>query len=390
MRSRRLGAASLLLALLGAALPSPSLADAAAAEACRAARESGVPEPRLQALARGFNLTSWIDVEEPRRPDPETLRTLFRAGFTHVRLPVTLERISEHFRPKPAVAARRRELDRALDLLLGIGFAVSVDLHPGAEFNQRHKADPERGLALVEALWTDLAGHLRARPPERLFLEVLNEPEIEPRLWNVQAERLVAAIRRVAPAHTIVLGPAYFQRLEALEAFRPMADRNVVYAVHYYEPMAFTHQGMTWASEAEPLKHLAGVPFPLSMADPPVQDLYAGLLARGRGEAARELMKQAGAAPSERTIAAHFERLAAWVARHRRPVVVNEFGVLGFVAPPADRVRWIAAVRGAAERACIGWTHWEYADGFGFVKRGPEGRERPDPALSQALIGQSP
>lgn len=387
MRLGRLGTASLLLALLGVTPPSSALAEV---EACRAALDSGVPGPRLKALARGFNLTSWLDVDEPRRPDPEALRALFRAGFTHVRLPVTLERISEHFGPQAAVAARRRELDRALDLLLGIGFAVSVDLHPGAGFGDLHKADPARGLVLVEGLWTELARQLRARPPERLFLEVLNEPEIEPRLWNAQAERLVAAIRRAAPAHTIVVGPAYFQRIEALEAFRPVADRNVVYAVHYYEPMAFTHQGMTWASDAEPLKHLAGVPFPLSMADPAVQDLYAGLLAQGRGEAARELMKQAGGAPSERTIAAHVERLAAWVVRHRRPVIVNEFGVLGFVAPPADRARWIAAVRRAAERACLGWTHWEYADGFGFLKRGPEGRETPDPALLQALIGPSP
>lgn len=389
MTVRRSAAAALLLALL-TALPSPAPAEGLGEEACRAARESGVPRARLEALARGFNLTSWLDSSEPRRPDGGTLRALFRQGFTHVRLPVTLESISEDFRPKAAVRTQRAELDRALDLLLGIGFAVSVDLHPGGDFNRLHKADPKRGLALLEGLWTDLAGHLRGRPAERLFFEVLNEPEIEPTLWNEQAVRLAELIRRIAPDHTIVVGPAYFQRIEALEAFKPVPDRNVAYAVHYYEPMAFTHQGMTWASDAEPLKHLSGVPFPLSMSDPAVQDLYARLLRQGRAQSARELMKQAGAAPSERTIAAHFERLAAWMARERRPVIVNEFGVLGFEAPRQDRVRWLAAVRRAAERVCIGWTHWEYADGFGFVKREADGRETPDSAVLEALIAPRP
>jgi len=44
-------------------------------------------------------------------------------------------------------------------------------------------------------------------------------------------------------------------------------------------------------------------------------------------------------------------------------------------------------VRRAAERACIGWTHWDYADAFGFVRRVGD-KEIPDQAVVRALLGE--
>ena len=78
-------------------------------------------------------------------------------------------------------------------------------------------------------------------------------------------------------------------------------------------------------------------------------------------------------------------RVARWIGRHRRPAIVNEFGVLSFKAPPQSRAAWIRAVRAAAERFCIGWAHWEYADAFGFVRR-ENGTETLDPVAAPALI----
>jgi endoglucanase len=84
-------------------------------------------------------------------------------------------------------------------------------------------------------------------------------------------------------------------------------------------------------------------------------------------------------------IEAAFAGVAQWALRHRRPVIVNEFGALSFEASPAARAEWIHAVRSAAERFCFGWTHWDYADGFGFVKR-RDGVETVDPRIAGALI----
>ena len=68
-------------------------------------------------------------------------------------------------------------------------------------------------------------------------------------------------------------------------------------------------------------------------------------------------------------------------------MLLNEFGVLAWKAPSNDRLQWLETVRRAAEHACLGWAHWDYADAFGFVRRVGT-REIPDEAALKALLGQ--
>ena len=75
----------------------------------------------------------------------------------------------------------------------------------------------------------------------------------------------------------------------------------------------------------------------------------------------------------------------SWSERQQRPVILNEFGVLRWKAAPTDRARWLRTVRSAAEDACVGWAHWDYADGFGFMRRTGD-REVPDPISIDALL----
>ena len=154
----------------------------------------------------------------------------------------------------------------------------------------------------------------------------------------------------------------------------PLGDRNLVYAAHLYEPMVF-HQGLDW-SKNDPLRFLDGVPFPARSTDPAVVWLLDGLARRGHDDASALLKSQLREPWTEDRIAGVVARAAGWAARHGRPVILNEFGVLAWKAAPADRARWIAAVRRAAEVHCIGWAHWDYADGFGSCTRSPSAKFR--------------
>jgi endoglucanase len=115
-------------------------------------------------------------------------------------------------------------------------------------------------------------------------------------------------------------------------------------------------------------------------------DLADRLVQDGQREAALLLRTQLHAPWNEGRVASAIARASDWASRHGKAVVLNEFGVLGWKAPAQDRARWIRVVRSAAESHCIGWTHWEYADGFGFVRRSEAG-ERPDHAILDALVG---
>jgi endoglucanase len=348
---------------------------------CAATGPTGVPPQRVAMLRRGFNLTGWLDGETVRRPDERVLADLYARGLTHIRLPVTAERLMDDFAGEVEAAGRLAELDRAIARLTALGFGVSLDLHPGGKLSRFHVADPPRAVMLIEALWRRLARRYVHVPDDRLLFELLNEPAVDARTWNAQAARLIAVLREEAPGRTLIYGPANFQRIDALLDVQPFPDTNVVYAVHFYDPMIFTHQGLDWSDD--PLRDLSGVPFPASLTDARVRQL------RGRltDPAARRLIDDALAAPwTEGRIEREFARAGAWAAQHRRPVILNEFGVLGWKAPRADRLRWLATVRAAAERHCIGWTHWDYADGFGFVRRVGL-QESPDEGVLLALLG---
>src|SRR5262249_24199730 len=147
---------------------------------------AGVPMSRLVIMARGFNLTGWLDGETPRRPDEAALAGLRARGLTHIRLPVNPEHLMALFNGTDHVDDRFEELDRAIDRLIALGFGVSLDLHPGGGLGGFLVSDPERGFALVRDLWLALARRYADRPAERLFFEVLNEPTVKPSIWNEQ------------------------------------------------------------------------------------------------------------------------------------------------------------------------------------------------------------
>ena len=377
--------------LLGLTLALAFLASAVAGnldfsdrQACEAQAASEPARSRLDLLARGFNLTGWLDSVPARPPDLAVLATLHTRGFTHIRLPVTAERVMEAFGSRDGVARQFLELDKAVASLTDLGFGVSLDLHPGERLGQLHLTEPDRAFGLIETLWRVLARRYAHVSEDRLFFEVLNEPKVRAGVWNSQGPRLVETIRREAPGRTLIYGPANYQRIDALLELPPLADPNIVYAVHFYDPMIFTHQGLDWSDG--PLRYMHGVPFPARLHDPGIARLLDVLTVQGRGEAAALVKAQLSVPWTEDRISAEIARAAAWAERHRRPVIINEFGVLGWKAASADRARWLRTVRSAAERHCIGWTHWDYADGFGFVHRVGE-REFPDEPIVDALLG---
>ena len=84
-------------------------------------------------------------------------------------------------------------------------------------------------------------------------------------------------------------------------------------------------------------------------------------------------------------VAGEVARAGDWAERHGRPVVVNEFGVLGVESAARDRARLDRDGAPRRRADCIGWAHWDYADGFGFVRR-VGSIEIPDEMIINALL----
>src|SRR5262245_31796399 len=143
--------AKILIAVFALLMPSQALG--ASPGSCTATATSDVASARLSLLARGFNLTGWMDNGSRRRPDFALLGMLRARGLTHVRLPVAAEPLLGAFSDRQTVADQLKELDFALQTLLKIGFAVSLDVHPGGKFSRLHASDPDEGFRLLQSLW---------------------------------------------------------------------------------------------------------------------------------------------------------------------------------------------------------------------------------------------
>jgi endoglucanase len=341
-----------------------------------------VPADRIAALSRGFNADGWINGPRPAAPADALLRELRQAGMTHVRLPVPAESVMPRFASKAERDGRLQAVDRALTKLISLGYYVSIDLHPGNRFNQLHRQEPAASMQEMKSAWTALAGIARRHPADRVFAELLNEPDLEADRWQSEAEELAAFVRQLLPHTTIVVGPVNWQRADSLPDFRPLNDLNVVYAIHFYDPMAFSHQGH-WDPK-EPLHDITGLSYPIRADDPNVQKLRQQLI-DGNKAAAVELLDRAVAASRDGNgIDKWLEPAAVWQQRFSRPIIINEFGVLKAGAPPESRLRWLSAVVTYAKQNCWGWTHWELAQGFGLVD---DRTGKPDAGVMEALIG---
>ena len=100
--------------------------------------------------SRGFNLPGWLDREAGTAPATATLEKLRQSGFETIRLPVNGDLVSAG-----DPAGLRRIRDGVADLV-GLGFAVLVDMHPSADLHAAFERDPAGREEQVVQAWTAL------------------------------------------------------------------------------------------------------------------------------------------------------------------------------------------------------------------------------------------
>jgi hypothetical protein len=374
-----LAAATLLALLAGIAIWFYSRPQAPPPAPPAATAATGPPPQVLQRLARGVNLSNWLQhgrVEEPERyaADAADWTRIRALGLTHVRLPVD-----------PAVLVDNRGLPRAdalWELHSAIRDAVSADLLVVLTLQlpsglKSAVAERETARVALAGLWRWLAVALRDLPPQQLVFEPLNEPEVDDAAASrALMQYLAGELRAAAPDNTLAVSGHGYSGVEQLAFMQPLADANVVYSFHFYEPHNFTHQGADWGDPA--WRALRNFPYPSS------PESVAARLGAVPPKT-RELLRWHGEQRWNREhIGAVLERAARWGRKHHAAVWCSEFGVLKKRVAAADRAAWLRDVRETLEADDIGWTHWDYAGPFGIVG-GVHGRRVVDAKAIEAL-----
>jgi aryl-phospho-beta-D-glucosidase BglC (GH1 family) len=348
---------------------------------------SSVLASRVARLRHGINASEWFaQVYDKRGYTREHFQSWTTAddvvlmksmGFDHVRLSVNPQPMMANHPPDEISTEYFGYLDAAVKMILDQGLSVVIDLHPDSDF----KSQLAKGDSFVQEFadfWRALAEHYSTWDAERVFFEILNEPEFTDRYrwYGVQA-RLAATIRERAPRHTIIAAGARWSNDDELVFLEPLRDRNVIYNFHFYEPHIFTHQGATWGAYF--WHWVKGLHYPSSPES-------AAKVAAGVPDAVDRLavIRYGQDHWDAMRIDADITQVAEWAQHNQVPVVCNEFGVYRAYADPNDRAAWIRDVRTALERHGMGWTLWDYSGSFGVVTK-KDGRSVPDELTLRAL-----
>ncbi len=360
------------------------------------AREQGVQDrgagvrtafERAQHLKRGINASEWFAqsagdysaARTNRYTDAADIAVMAKLGFDNVRLSIDATPLEGWPRGANGLNADFvGRLDKAVDTMLADGLAITIDLHPEEDYKQKIKTD-NNAVDRFTSLWRRLAAHYASRDSERVFYEIMNEPEVsDPYRWAGIQARVAAAIREVAPNNTIIATGPNYSDIQDLLTQNPLADGNVIYNFHFYDPHEFTHQGAGWGLGWWRYTH--GIPYP---AD---ESSMAGLV--------KEVPDAANRFALERYWLDHWDghrirltidEAAEWGRANGVPLICNEFGAYREHSDETSRMNWIRDVRTALEADGIGWAMWDYRGGFGVVWKEDGQAAKVDEKVVEAL-----
>jgi endoglucanase len=348
---------------------------------------NSVPASRLAHLRHGINASAWFaQVYDPRGYTKEHFQSWTTAedialiksmGFDHVRLSVNPQPMMLNHRPDEIPADYLSYLDAAVRMILDHGLAVVIDIHPESDFKARLTKD-DSFVQEFSDFWRALARHYSAWDTDRVFFEILNEPEFTDRYrwYGVQA-KVATAIRDGAPENTIIAAGGRWSDDDELVFLEPLRDHNVIYNFHFYDPHIFTHQGANWGAYS--WHWVRGLHYPSSpesaakvaAAVPDALDRMAVIrYGQDHWDAQR--------------IDAEITQAGEWGRQRGVSVICNEFGVYREYADPKDRAAWIHDVRTSLEKHGMGWAMWDYSGSFGVATK-KDGRSVPDEETLRAL-----
>ncbi|MDR0533804.1 MAG: glycoside hydrolase family 5 protein [Verrucomicrobiales bacterium] len=168
-------------------------------------------------------------------------------GFNFVRLPIAYQFWTRDDDPALIDEVKVREIDEAVEWGRKYGLHVCLGFYsvPGysiAEPNRQPSLWTDEKLqAGFVGYWRFFAERYKSVGPELLSFNLLNEPayEVTEEQYAAVMRQAISAIREIDPRRPIVVDGLQVGRLPVMS----LLGENVVQALHFYEPLNFTHAG---------------------------------------------------------------------------------------------------------------------------------------------------
>ena len=287
---------------------------------------------------KGVNLGGWFSQCDynPEKMDSfiteQDFKTISTWGIDHVRIPVDYN-IFEH-------DDGFTRIDNAIAMCEAYGLHTVLDLHKTVGFSFDSYAEHETGFFENESyqerfyqLWESFAKRY-GQNSQQVAFELLNEvtEECYISIWNQIADTCVQRIREFAPDVLILIGSYENNSPQTVKYLNPPYDANIIYNMHCYEPLKFTHQGAYWTDKINPDERFSFVESNIT------EDYFEQL----------------------------FSPAIAKAQKHHTALYCGEYGVIDR-AKPEDILKWFQVIHNIFEKYKIGRCAWNYkALDFGF------------------------
>jgi endoglucanase len=317
-----------------------------------------VGAPAVPGLRRGINAGNALDAPSEGAWGPALDESYFdfvaTAGFDHVRIPIRFSAHAGDAEPYAIDPTFFARVDWAIDQAQQRGLTAIVDLHHYEDL----MADPEGHGPRFIGLWKQIAARYKSRPAS-VVLELLNEPtkNMTADKWNVLLARALASVRAIDPTRKVIVDSVFWAAAKELPNLTlPAGDPNLIGSFHTYQPILFTHQGMSWMTAEY---QTTGIVFP----GPPPKPVTPVAGAKAVDWAAKWFDRYNSLPAVEnpsgpKTIQEELDFAADFAKRTGLPIYLGEFGA-GNAADRASRITWTRMVRKEAERRGIGWCVWD-------------------------------
>jgi endoglucanase len=307
-------------------------------------------------LGRGVNLGNAL--EAPNEGEwgvilkEEYFEAIKQGGFHSVRIPCRWSNHALKEEPYTIDPNFFNRVDWAVNCALSRNLPIIVNVHHYMELYTEPQVHRERFMTL----WKQIAEHYK-NYPDNLLLEIFNEPDdaLTPEIWNEWLKEAHSIIRNANPTKTIVIdgsNDAWISYLQFLKL--PEDDRNIIVSVHYYFPLAFTHQGAPWVTTAKIASFVKDMEF-IHQSVPS----WAAV----SGSNAWMGTKWTGTEAGKKEITDAFDIAAAWGKEHNRPMNLGEFGAYN-KADMESRARWTKFVADTAVERGMSFHYWQFASDF--------------------------
>lgn len=309
---------------------------------------------RAQSLNNGVSF-SWLEQTWNKAPlgdgaiTDADFQLLKKLGFKSIRLPVAFTYFESENIPAEKILGY---IDNVIKQCHRYGFKLVLDYHYGKIDDTNSGAETQN----IIALWVKLAKRYKKVSADDLLFELYNEPpHMNPDVWKDAAYNMVTALRKVDKTRTLIIGASNYNSIYELSRFVRLADENIIYTFHFYEPFFFTHQGASWVGDQVAT---TGVPFPYNAENFPALDPKA----KGTpGESNHQMYKRDG---NERSVNDKLQIVKAWGDKYGVPILCGEYGVYNKYADIDSRCRYIKVVRAALKKLGIPGMLWDYNTTF--------------------------